>query len=275
LILFDSIFGRKKRDFSKEPPCIPDQTRIYAIGDIHGRADLLEALHENILNDAKIASGGMKMVVVYLGDYMDRGAQSRQVLDMLIASPLVDFKPVYLKGNHEDALLTFLENDSIGPDWFSIGGDACLYSYQISPQNGLPAKKKFKQLQEGLKSAIPDDHLAFLSNLKLIYGVGDYIFVHAGIMPGRPLSKQNPAHLMWVRDEFLNDERNYGKIIVHGHTITAKPDIRANRIGIDTGAYATGILTCLVLEGTQRRFLTTEAVGLSSSTQSHYSQDAS
>lgn len=263
MILFDFIFGRKKRDFSKEPPSVPDKTRIYAIGDIHGRADLLEALHENILNDAKTAHGDMEMVVVYLGDYMDRGAQSRQALDMLIASPLVDFEHVYLKGNHDDALLTFLEDSSIGPDWFSIGGDACLYSYQIPPQNGLSARKKFKQLQESLRSALPDDHLAFLSNLKLIYEAGDYIFVHAGVMPGRPLSKQNPAHLMWVRDEFLNDERNYGKIIVHGHTITAKPDIRANRIGIDTGAYATGILTCLVLEGTQRRFLTTEAVGLS------------
>lgn len=240
--------------------------RIYAIGDIHGRADLLKALHENILKDSKTAHDGMKMIVVYLGDYIDRGMESRQALDMLIASPLVDFETVYLKGNHEDMLLTFLEDDSIGPDWFIIGGDACLYSYKVAPQNGLSSNNKFKQLRKGLKEALPDDHLTFLSGLKLSYVAGDYFFVHAGIMPDRPLSKQIPAHMMWVRGEFTNDERDYGKIIVHGHTITGKPDIRANRIGIDTGAFATGKLTCLVLEGKERRFLTTEAAKLSNPT---------
>jgi len=265
--LFDFIFGRngsKKKDFSKEPPSIPDKMRIYTIGDIHGRADLLKTLHENILRDAKTASVDMKMIVVYLGDYVDRGTQSRQVLDMLINSPMTDFEPVYLKGNHEDTLLTFLEDDSIGPEWLSIGGDVCLYSYQVAPQNGLPLKKKFKRLQEDFKHVLPDDHLTFLSSLKLSYQVGDYLFVHAGIMPDKPISRQNLSHLMWIRDEFTNDKRNYGKIIVHGHTITGQPDIRANRIGIDTGAYATGKLTCLVLEGIKRRFLTTETAGLSS-----------
>lgn len=262
--MFDFIFGRKKTDPLSEPGSIPDGTRIYAIGDIHGRADLLKALHENIISDATTAHSGTKMIVVYLGDYIDRGMESRQVLDTLITSPLVGFEHVYIKGNHEDALLTFLADDAIGPDWLAIGGDACLYSYKVSPQNGLSARKKFKYLQERLKDALPDDHLAFLSSLRLSYEAGGYFFVHAGIMPDRPLSKQIPSDLMWIRGEFTNDDRDYGKIIVHGHTITDKPDIRSNRIGIDTGAYATGTLTCLVLEGKEKRFLTTETIGMSS-----------
>lgn len=257
-----SFFSKdKKKDFSTEPPCVPAGVRVYAIGDIHGRADLLTTIHKSILNDAKTANGEMKLVLVYLGDYVDRGMESRQVIEMLITSPLPGFETVFLKGNHEDALLTFLEDSSIGPDWFPIGGDACLYSYKVSPHNSLPAAKKFKQLQKSFKDVFPDDHLSFLSNLKLSYESGDYLFVHAGVMPSRALSKQTAEHLMWVRSEFTRDRRNYGKIIVHGHTVTDKPDIRANRIGIDTGAYATGHLTCLILEGTKRRFLSTRVAG--------------
>lgn len=261
--MFDFIFRRKNTDSSAEPCSVPDGTRIYTIGDIHGRADLLKALHENILDDAKTAHSGTKVIVVYLGDYIDRGMESRQVLDMLIASPLADFELVYLKGNHEDALLSFLEDDAIGADWLAIGGDAFLYSYKVAPQAGLSGKNKFKQLQKDLKYALSDDHLSFLSGLKLSYQAGDYFFAHAGIMPGRPLAKQNPSHLMWIRSEFIDDQRDYGKIIIHGHTISSKPEIRTNRIGIDTGAYASGKLTCLVLEGKKRWFLSTKAVSLS------------
>lgn len=234
----------------------PPGTRIYAVGDIHGRADLLRAAHERIREDAR-TSAARRKVVVYLGDYIDRGPGSREVVDVLLSEPLADFEAVYLKGNHEQALLDFLRDISVAPQWFYYGGDATLQSYNVArpvPGGGPPALLK---VQAELKEKLPERHLAFYRSLALSHRAGDYLFVHAGIRPGVPLTAQREQDMLWIRDEFLGSTADHGCVVVHGHTITPRPDIKGNRIGIDTGAYATGRLTCLMLDGDERDFLVT------------------
>jgi serine/threonine protein phosphatase 1 len=232
---------------------VPEGSRIYAIGDIHGRADLLERLRMVIVEDAKLRPVRRK-VVVYLGDYVDRGTDSRGVVDLLAREPLAGFESVFLKGNHEDSLLQFLTDPGITPAWMAYGGEATLYSYGVRPPDSrrvedvLAAQKAFTQ-------ALPPGHLAFLKALKLVHVEGDYAFVHAGFREGVPIEFQDPQDMMWIRNEFLYSDADFGKVAVHGHTITDQPEIRPNRIGIDTGAFAT--LTCLVLEETEKRFLAT------------------
>jgi len=246
---------------------VPAARRIYVIGDIHGRADLLADLHRRILEDAaehrsagkdEPGHGRAAHVAVYLGDYVDRGLESRQVIDMLLGRPLPGFQTVYLLGNHEQAMLDFQEDPAIGPAWMQYGGAATLFSYGINVQARLPAGvERLAHLSAELKRALPPRHLAFLRSLALMHEEGDYLFVHAGIRPGVPLDRQDRDDLIQIRDEFLGSDLNHGKIIVHGHTITERPEVRHNRIGIDTGAFATGRLTCLVLEGTSRALLQT------------------
>ncbi len=236
---------------------VPAGQRMYAIGDIHGRADLLAELHRRIRNDSQGAPARVSCTVVYLGDYIDRGLNSKEVIDLLLDAPLEGFDSVHLKGNHEDALLRFLEDPSFGPEWFAIGGDATALSYGVRIPKGLSTSQRFEHVWSDLPRRIPDRHLEFLSGLELKYQVGDYVFVHAGIRPGVALDRQDPADLMWIRDEFLEAEEDYGKVIVHGHSPNRRPDIHDHRIGIDTGAYVTNVLTCLVIEGTDRRFLAT------------------
>ncbi|MHA1112880.1 MAG: metallophosphoesterase [Alphaproteobacteria bacterium] len=237
----------------------PAGTRVYAVGDIHGRADLLDELHRMIAEDAAGVAAARR-VVVYLGDYIDRGFESRRVLDILIDAPLDGFEAVHLLGNHEQALLDFLADVGTGPAWMSFGGDATLVSYAV----GLPAKldrrSRLEVARADLKRRLPDAHLDFLRNLALYHVEGDYLFVHAGIRPGVALEKQSREDMIWIRDAFLNSSVDHGRIVVHGHTIhpdLGAPDMQTNRIGIDTGAYASGRLTCLVLDGAQRRFLQT------------------
>lgn len=246
---------------------VPAGRRVYVIGDIHGRADLLADLHRRILeNAAKHRPSGpgepererTELVAVYLGDYVDRGMESRQVIDMLLARPLPGFRAVHLLGNHEQAMLDFQEDPSIGPAWMQYGGAATLFSYGINVQARLPAGvERLAHLSAELKRTLPQRHLAFLRSLALMHEEGDYLFVHAGIRPGVPLDRQDRDDLLQIRDEFLGSDLSHGKIVVHGHTITERPDVRHNRIGIDTGAFATGRLTCLVLEGTSRALLQT------------------
>ncbi len=227
------------------------------VGDIHGRADLVRQLHGLILADAAAHRNG-RPVVVYLGDYVDRGLESRQVLDLLLEEPLSGFEEIRLLGNHEQAMLDFLEDPGIGPAWLHYGGAATLYSYGINAQARPPeGVERFAHLSAELARLLPPRHLQFLHRLKLHHVEGDYLFVHAGIRPGVPIERQQREDLLYIRDEFLNFSDSHGCIVVHGHTITADPDVRANRIGIDTGAFATGRLTCLVLDGAERRFLQT------------------
>jgi diadenosine tetraphosphatase ApaH/serine/threonine PP2A family protein phosphatase len=251
------MFGRlRRRDAAPRPAAeAPSGTRIYAIGDIHGRSDLLDRLHDMIRVDA-LGHPSAEKVVVYLGDYVDRGDDSRGVIDRLIDRPLSGFRTVALRGNHEEFLLRFLDDPEVGPAWIANGGDATLYSYGVDwrpafGEGDLPA------VSEAFRRELPRDHLAFLDGLALSDVEGDYLFVHAGIRPGVALAAQTPDDLMWIRGEFLDSTADHGHVVVHGHTITESPEMRDNRIGIDTGAFATGRLTCLVLDGAERRLLQT------------------
>ncbi len=237
-------------------PRVPDGSRVYAIGDIHGRIDLLRSLHRLILDDASEAAAE-RLVVVYLGDYVDRGPRSFEVIDALINDPLAGFEAVYLKGNHEDFLLRFVGGEAIGEAWLMNGAVQTLDSYAIDVF-GLPgAFLDMASLRRDFEAALPPDHLKFLNGLALSHVEGDYLFVHAGIRPEVPIEAQDEYDLLWIRDAFLGSETAFEKLVVHGHSIDFEPQHLANRIGIDTGAYFTGRLTCLVLEGAERRFLHT------------------
>lgn len=253
------MFARKPKAKKPAPagkPRTPKGRRIYAIGDIHGRLDLLRSLHKKIRKDAAKAPNKRK-TLVYLGDYVDRGPQSSDVIDVLVHEPLEGFRTVHLKGNHEDFLLRFLEDASIGPDWMMNGGMETLESYDLQSYDRGCAWDGLEGLRQDFLDVLPDSHLGFLRDLDLYHEEGDYLFVHAGIKPGVAVEKQADEDLMWIRHEFLDSEADLGRIVVHGHTIRNAPDERPNRIGIDTGAFFSGRLTCLVLDGTRRDFLHT------------------
>ena len=264
-----NLFARIRRSAAKNRPSetpepedsrhrVPEGRRVYAIGDIHGRLDLLERLHAMISEDSRNAASDAARVIVYLGDYIDRGPDSRAVIDLLRREDLPGFECVHLLGNHEWAMLEFLENHLIGESWFAYGGYATLVSYGINPMpRPMPPEGRIAGLQNALKAALPPEHFAFLMGLRLSHVEGDYLFVHAGIRPGVPLERQEVEDLTQIRYEFLESPLDHGKLVVHGHTIADEPEIRPNRIGIDTGAFASGKLTCLVLEGSSRAFLTT------------------
>lgn len=233
----------------------PPDTRIYVVGDIHGRADLLRDLREKVRCDAREAPP--RRVLVYLGDYVDRGPESAAVLEMLTAEPLEAFESVHLCGNHEAWMLAFLDDPAQGSGWMMNGGSATLLSYGVAAMGAAYRRDRLAAAQAELRKRLPPAHLAFLETLAFSHVEGDYLFVHAGIRPGVALDEQVPEDLVWIRDEFLYSDRDHGKVVVHGHTIVDEPELLDNRIGIDTGAFATGRLTCLVLEGAERRFIST------------------
>ena len=238
------------------PGRAPAGCRVYAVGDIHGRADLLRHLHGQIRDDAEDAPE-LRKVVVYVGDYVDRGPDSFGVIDMLIHEPLEGFERHHLKGNHEDMLMEFLKTGSGGETWIVNGGRDTLESYDVDLWDIGFGLGNTPGLGEKLQANIPEDHLAFLAGLELCHREGGYLFVHAGLRPGVALDDQDEYDFLWIRHDFLESDADYGMIVVHGHSIHPEPDIRPNRIGIDTGAWRTGHLTALVLEGDSRRFLRT------------------
>ena len=241
-------------------PAVPPGTRVYAVGDVHGELGALTRLMANIREDAA-ESAAERRVLVFLGDYVDRGLDSRAVIDFLLAPSAPGFKRVFLRGNHEAWMLAFLADARAGPQWLEAGGQATLLSYGVTHPPAPRAETRFEALREALARALPAEHVAFLEGLELHHVEGDYAFVHAGIRPGIALADQSERDLLWIRDEFIHDRRDHGKVIVHGHSLTHRPEVLPNRIGIDTGAYATGCLTCLVLAGTDRRFLYSAAAG--------------
>lgn len=230
-----------------------ENTRVYVIGDIHGRLDLLDRLIDEIERDAE--ERGASSLTVTLGDYIDRGPDSRGVLDRLLSNPFPgDY--VALKGNHEVLLETFLEDSAIGAHWRQLGGLETLRSFGVSIAATMVGKN-YEEAAEQLRVALSPAHTKFLASLKTSLTVGRYFLCHAGIRPGVALERQRPQDLMWIRGEFLRSRLDFGKIVVHGHTPTAEPEVLPNRINIDTGAFATGRLTCVVLEGGSHRFITT------------------
>ncbi len=252
--MFSKLF--KRTAFTIANPRVPSGSRVYAVGDIHGRLDLIEKIHELIAADATDFDGSRK-VVIYLGDYIDRGEKSRQVVDFLLDNPLPGFENIYLKGNHEDSLIKFLSDTSIGSAWMRYGGNSTLYSYGVIASGSSWDQRSLEQMQAYLKRNLPLRHLEFYQALKAGHIEGDYCFVHAGVLPGVPLEKQKEENVLWIRGEFLNSKANHEKVVVHGHTIRPEPEILPNRIGIDTGAYSSGILTCLALEEDNQSFLHT------------------
>lgn len=250
------VFGRKTQPpVAHLPPSVPDGVRVYAIGDIHGRSDLLDRQHALI--EADFLANRVPVVhLIYLGDYIDRGKDSRGVLDRLLQGVKEFVKITPLRGNHEEMLLRFLNDPTVGQAWAQLGGLETLLSYGIDVRAVL-GDGGYRVIAQKLKQSFPPQHLVLLTGLKTSIVVGDYYFCHAGVRPGVPLEQQRQQDLVWIRETFLQSTEDFGKVIVHGHSPVEQPDMRKNRINIDTGAYATGRLTCLVLEGTSRRVLST------------------
>ena len=235
-----------------ERPRLPTGRRVYAVGDIHGRADLLSKLFRRMDDDLK-SRPTVDAVQVFLGDYIDRGPNSQQVIDLLIARQRGN-KVVLLKGNHEDYALQFLSDPTVLSEWKNMGGLNTVLSYGVTPTRRDDPQSQH-EVATALGHSMPDSHRRFLQGLALSFTCGDFFFAHAGVRPGIALQEQSQHDLLWIREDFLLHEEDFGKVVVHGHTPSREPDIRPNRINIDTGAYATGRLTCLVLEGDQMSFL--------------------
>lgn len=234
---------------------VPDDHRAYVIGDIHARADLLAELLEMIAADAHDAPANRH--IIFLGDFVDRGHESRKVIDITLQTNFPSFKRITLMGNHEEYMVRFMEEPLSAPEWLQFGGDATLLSYGVSIQPGVLTPQKLLKASDDLCQAVPAAHRHFLSDLQDTYDLGDYMFVHAGVDPNRRLDRQQPEDLRWIRDSFIEHTELYEKVIVHGHTITDTPEFHCNRISLDTGAYHSGRLTCLVLEGNEKRIIQT------------------
>ena len=236
-------------------PSTPRGYRAYAVGDIHGRLDLLDRLLAAIEQDLE-RRPARKALLVFLGDLIDRGPDSRGVVERLRTYRHEGLRPYFLAGNHEEVLLRLLSGErGILDSWLKYGGAECLQSYGRDP--ATLAGQNERTAIAMVKDVIPGDHVRFIGSFADTLRLGDYLFVHAGIRPGLDLSLQNQSDLRWIRSQFLDHEDDHGFVVVHGHTISDGVDERPNRIGIDTGAYRTGKLTALAMEGEERWTLDT------------------
>ena len=233
---------------------LPPGMRVYAIGDIHGRADLLQTLLVKVDADRK-SRPIERTVTIFLGDYIDRGPCSKDVLDILLDYQ-ARFETVFLKGNHEKIAIDFLQNPSVLETWRSVGGIETLLSYGLKPRFSSSADERSKLSREFALN-LPAEHLNFLRSLQLYFQCGEFLFVHAGIRPKVRLRDQEEKDLLWIRDAFLEYDKPFELFVVHGHTPVHAPDMQSNRLNIDTGAFATGCLTCVAIEGATVRLLTT------------------
>ncbi len=251
--------SKRRDDAFERLAAVPDGVRVFAIGDIHGRLDLLDALMEKIVAYHTAARAAAHPIVVCLGDYVDRGPDSKGVISRLIEWREAGLEAVFLKGNHEAMFEAALLTGEEFGRWVGNGGAMTLESYGFgdwrwpAPDSG----ELTQELREAAMREMPAGHLEFLRDAPLSYTLGDYFFAHAGVRPDVPLEAQEEDDLLWIRGDFLNHAGNFGKVIVHGHTPMRHPEVRPNRIGIDTGAFFTGRLTALVLEGEDHEFLTT------------------
>jgi len=236
----------------------PEGLRLYAIGDVHGRLDLLSALHERIAGEiAQDQPDDWR--IIHLGDYCDRGPDTRGTIEFLIRRMGEDDRILALAGNHDIGFLDFLGDADRDSLFVRFGGVQTAQSYGVSLDASTPATLRHGQLELG--QALPTSHLEFLGDLKRSVAFGDYFFCHAGIRPGVPLDRQDEDDLVWIRRDFLDYPGLHPKIIVHGHTITPVAELMPNRVNIDTGAYHTGELTAFVVEGSTRRLLSVVGSG--------------
>lgn len=239
-------------------PHVPAGQRVYAIGDIHGRDDLFDQLLRKIEAD-NARRGAAFTTLILLGDLVDRGPDSASVIERARRLGAPFDRVVMLVGNHEECFLGALTGELKRVRYFiRIGGDATIRSYW--GDDAAYAATTFEDVAEQLPQKVPQSHVDFLNRGEDMIRIGDYVFVHAGIRPGIPLDRQKTSDLRWIREEFLESEDGHGGVIVYGHTISENVDEAANRIGIDTGAYLTGCLTALGLEGDERWFLDTAQV---------------
>jgi len=233
----------------------PPDTRLYAIGDVHGCDAMLAAAHDAIAADLATRPVA-NYRIIHIGDYIDRGPQSAGVIERLAQLVANDGHVVCLRGNHDAMMLDFLDDPvGGGPLWLMNGGEATIRSYGINIRNWHGSHRDLADLGGQLAAALPAHHRAFLEGLAYSIRFGDFYFCHAGIRPGVALDAQSHEDLIWIRDEFLWDGRDFGVVVVHGHTPAPRPEVRLNRINVDTGAVYGGPLTVLALEGTDYRFL--------------------
>ncbi|RWX75764.1 serine/threonine protein phosphatase [Neorhizobium lilium] len=241
---------RRRIDMGDNPPAYP----IYAIGDIHGCMDQLQRAEEKIATDIEVS--GQSGPVVLLGDYVDRGSASSQVIEHLVNPSALGLKRVPLCGNHDDIFGKFIEEPDLHLEWLALGGEQTLMSYGIDIHHvGLRQRGRNSKLKHVLAEAIPLSHKQFLENLPIHLKIGQYLFVHAGIRPEIPLQRQTDEDMMWIREPFLKEGPKLPLMVIHGHTPQPMPDLGPHRIGIDTGAFYTGKLTVLKIDGGQTRFL--------------------
>jgi serine/threonine protein phosphatase 1 len=232
--------------------------RAYVVGDIHGRLDLLQELlakiHAELQHDP-----APQTLLVFVGDLIDRGPSSAQVIERLRTYHREGIRPVFILGNHEEVLLRILGGET-GPiaSWLQFGGLQCLESYGATAASIMAASSE--EVVGIVRSAVPANHVEFLESFMDSCRFGDYLFVHAGIRPGVALEDQLQTDLRWIREPFLFDDSDHGFVVVHGHTISEEVEERANRIGIDTGAYRSGVLTAVAIEGAHRWLIDTRPV---------------
>lgn len=240
---------------SVREPQLDSGQRVYAVGDIHGRADLLDRLLALIEEHAKQHPSSEK-TLVFLGDYVDRGKDSKGVIGRLRALNWPGWKFVFLRGNHDQAVLDFLVDAKFYRAWRPFGAGETLSSYDVIPPR-FDREAEFEKARQDFTEKLPPEHIEFLQNLELFYTQGDYYFCHAGVRPGIPLDEQVAQDLLWIRDDFLYHRKPFEKMVVHGHTPAPKPTKTPHRIGVDTGAHATHCLTAVALEGKHHTFLQT------------------
>jgi serine/threonine protein phosphatase 1 len=244
--VLSSVADLEKLRVHGRRPSLPAGLRIYAVGDVHGRLDLLEKLLARIKTDIALRPT-VRPVYVFLGDYIDRGSSSRETIDRLIEHGETH-ESVFLKGNHEHIAIKCLSDRSRFDQWLRLGGLETLASYGVPPEI-LANGKQIVEVQAAFHDALPKKHFRFFRDLQKSFVSGDFFFAHAGVNPKVELSRQKESDLLWIRGEFLSSNEDFGKIIVHGHTPAREIEVRPNRINIDTGAFATGRLTCLAIEG--------------------------
>ena len=231
---------------------------IYAIGDVHGRRDLLQTIVRKIAVDAITSGSTEPPLLLFLGDYIDRGPESAGVVSYILAlRGQSGFEVRCLKGNHEQTLMTFCVDSAIGPTWIEHGGGATLASYGVVSPSKRTDMAAWEATRLAFSEAMPEDHWLFYRDLELSVTIGDYFFVHAGVRPGIALADQSEQDLLWSRGEFLAEKKPFEKIIVHGHTPVEAPILGATRVAVDTGAYATGVLSAVRLEGADQSVVST------------------